>query len=219
VALGISSDVEFIFEYRTGICDVRRIKFCTQARILHLASACDDGARPNHDYGAGGNLGGSPKEGLTKPQPPTHLFISTTTTTAMKTTALLLAAMPVLAHTASLSESPVIATKTTSSSLRGAASSALPSSSTTLPSHDEDAARNLQLQPDESCYYYGAPGQLTNVTCTPSLLGKCDQLMSSDCAATEKEAIDDATFPCTTFAVWYENSDSCAWAYVCCDNR
>jgi hypothetical protein len=140
----------------------------------------------------------------------------------MKTTALFLAAMPVLAHTASLSESPVIATKTTSSSLRGAAS-ALPSSSSsssTLSSQEEeeDASRSLQLQPDESCYYYGAPGQLTNVTCTPTLLGKCDQLMSSDCANTEQEAIDDATFPCTTFAVWYENSDSCAWAYVCCDD-
>jgi hypothetical protein len=144
--------------------------------------------------------------------------------TTMKTTALLLAAMPVVAHTVSLSESPVVATKPSSSSLRGAASSALPSSSsssTTLPlpsQEEEDARRSLQLQPDESCYYYGAPGQLTNVTCTPSLLGKCDQLMSSDCATTEQEAIDDATYPCTTFAVWYENSDSCAWAYVCCDN-
>jgi hypothetical protein len=132
--------------------------------------------------------------------------------------------MPVLAQTVSLSESPLVATKTSSSSLRGAAS-ALPSSSlssSTLPSQEgegEDERRSLQLQPDESCYYYGAPGQLTNVTCTPSLLGKCDQLMSNDCAATEQEAIDDATYPCTTFAVWYENSDSCAWAYVCCDSR
>lgn len=144
---------------------------------------------------------------------------TTTITTTMKTAALLLAAAaaPVLAHTVTLSESPVATTAT--SSLRGGASAPHSSSSSSTPSQVEDARRSLQqLQPDQSCYFYGAPGELTNVTCTTSLLSKCDQLMSSNCAPTQQEAIDDATYPCATFTVWYQNDDSCTWALVCCDN-
>jgi hypothetical protein len=125
----------------------------------------------------------------------------------MKAVALLLAAAPILAQT-----DPSTSSSLSSFSLRGAASS----SSSAKPPTD---ARSLQLNPQESCYFYGTPfAPPTNITCTADRLSKCDQLMSSDCADTQQQAIDDAEAPCTYFAVWYENSDSCAWAFVCCDN-
>jgi hypothetical protein len=59
------------------------------------------------------------------------------------------------------------------------------------------------------------PDQPTNVTCTPNSLSKRDQLlMSNDCADAQQEAIDDTTYPCSSFAVGYDDSDSSAWALM-----
>jgi hypothetical protein len=38
--------------------------------------------------------------------------------------------------------------------------------------------------------------------------------MSNDCADAQQEAIDDTTYPCSSFAVEYDDSDSTAWALM-----
>jgi hypothetical protein len=150
---------------------------------------------------------------------------------------LLLAAAPALAQTTVLlSESPSVAvtvaaasTKPSTSSLRGTASSRATSSSSSLSlseSSPEDsaaaaaAARDLQqqLHPDQGCYYNYGLGNIQNVTCTQTLLGQCSELMANDCASSQQQAIEYGASECQHFTVWLENSSSCDWAFVCCDD-
>jgi hypothetical protein len=147
---------------------------------------------------------------------------------------LLLAAAPVLAQTtALLSESPSVvavaaSTKPSTSSLRGASSSRATSSSSSLSlseSSPEDsaaavAARDLQqqLHPDQGCYYNYGLGNIQNITCTQTLLGQCSELMANDCASSRQQAIEYGASECQHFTVWLENSSSCDWAFVCCDD-
>jgi hypothetical protein len=221
------------YEVESGFLDSRTGFHFTQRRIpSRIKTACRRGGRDKTTitiYVTRSLQGGGPHKTNTLPNSSNNYSDNKT----MKPAAalLLLAAAPVLAQTAvPLSESPISA-KPSTSSLRGAASSRATSSSSSsssssalseLPTEDSAAAaaRDLQqqLHPDQGCYYNYGLGNIQNVTCTQTLLGQCSELMANDCASSQQQAIEYGASECQHFTVWLENSSSCDWAFVCCDD-